>query len=173
MNAKTWTERGLNQRPLLCQLSYRIYICYIPCFLRKHFYFRKLDAYIGDYVYDFYRISTKEFCSDLTIIQDDTYVTSYTFPVTKNSKLKEKLSDEIRTMKYNGQAANIIDKWLGNVNCSTTEPGADKFSWQYAGGLLVLMGASLALGLLVILCEKLYIQFWVGRKLKNATENNN
>ncbi|XP_057313647.1 glutamate receptor ionotropic, NMDA 3A-like isoform X2 [Hydractinia symbiolongicarpus] len=125
----------------------------------------KLDAYIGDYVYDFHRIATKEFCSDLTIIQDDTYVTSYTFPVRKNSKLKEKLSDEIRTMKNNGRAANIIDKWLGNVNCSTMEPGADKFSWQYAGGLLVLMGASLALGLVVILCEKFYIQFLAGRKL--------
>ena len=78
------------------------------------------------------------------------------FAVQKGSKLGGKISASLLRLTVSGALQHVIDKWKGDESCEDYKRAYYQFPWQYAGGLLVILGIATGVCIIILFAENLY-----------------
>ncbi|XP_057314727.1 glutamate receptor ionotropic, NMDA 3B-like isoform X2 [Hydractinia symbiolongicarpus] len=134
-------------------------------------YTGELDAYIGDYIYLKYRTAHPKYCATLKLYEEKSLTTQVSFALHHNSEWKKVIDQSIFKMKESKKEKNILNKWFYIPKCYVIENKAERFSWRYVGGLLVVFGCCVGLCTILLLVENIYSFLRVRREEKKRHVN--
>lgn len=117
---------------------------------------RKFGAFIGDYTYLLYSIVTPQFCSTLTIHKENSLDFPLAFAVQKGSRWKYIISEKMRAMQEEGSLQEIKNKWFFLPKCFQNTAKANRFPWEYIGGMLSAVGFFVLVSIVVVAIETFY-----------------
>ncbi|XP_066929821.1 glutamate receptor ionotropic, NMDA 3A-like [Clytia hemisphaerica] len=140
----------------------------IPDGIQK-LYNEELDGFIEDAWYIGIELSKRsEFC-DKIVIKHDTLAVAPAFGIRKDYKLANMFSKEIRALKNKNIFQQIDDKWV--KKCPATKPKAFQFEFEYAGGMVILVGIFLLIALVVFILETIYVHWRTKNPRKTPNTN--
>ena len=119
--------------------------------------FRELDGFIEDAWYIGIELSKKSDYCDKIVIKHDTLAVAPAFGIRKNYKLANMFSKAIRALKNKNIFQQIDDKWV--KKCPAAKPKAFQFEFEYAGGMVILVGIFLLIALVVFILETIYVHW--------------
>lgn len=119
--------------------------------------FSEIDFYVCPPDYTEYIINqNKEYNENLHVYKEDGYEMDYGFVVQKNSILGQKITRLLLSLKSKRTLYEIIDKWMIKKRHVRKN---DRFPWEYAGGLMLILGVTVCVCIVILLIEHLYTCF--------------
>ncbi|XP_066929820.1 probable glutamate receptor [Clytia hemisphaerica] len=120
-------------------------------------YSGELDAFIEEY----YPLSVqqskkREYCENIIIKQEELVIPN-AFGTQRKSPLTHIFSKAIRDLKDKKFVEILFEKWI--KTCSETELKAFQFEFEYAGGMVILVGIFLLIALVVFILETIYVHW--------------
>ena len=101
-------------------------------------------------------VSNKQYCEELEVHYDNTYIDEMHFITQKESALNSILSQSILRVTDYGQLAFLERKWNNSKTCETYEKKYTEFSLNHLSGLFVILSATIVVSGVVLLLETLY-----------------
>ena len=98
----------------------------------------------------------KEYCENIIIKQEELVIPN-AFGTQRNSPLTHIFSRTIRELKDQKFVEILFEKWI--KTCSDTELKAFQFEFEYAGGMVILIGIFFVLALVVFILETIYVHW--------------
>ncbi|XP_066929831.1 glutamate receptor ionotropic, NMDA 2C-like [Clytia hemisphaerica] len=119
----------------------------------------QLDAFIAEYS----GLSTMQgtspsYCEKI-ILKEESFATPGSFATQRNSHLNQIFSKAIRHLKDTGVISQLLDKWMKTCPHDSDAPKAFQFEFEYAGGMVILVGIFLLIALVVFILETIYVHW--------------
>ena len=122
------------------------------------FSFRRLDAFVYEYITIEYEASTRRKC-DLKVIGSPFVESSFAIALPKNSPLTSKISPKLIYYKEYSIESKLRNNWLHGYCQSTKGPDVAQMSIQSMSGLFFAVAIGVVVAMIDISLRKCFYQF--------------